>query len=228
MPDWNELFNQDDLVLKDPHPAALRFTESLKPGSVVLDLGCGGGRHLLPLLKAGHSPVGTDISLKGLAVAHHWVKAEFPDADVPLLPASMLELPFAAENFDSVLSVNVLNHGTKAEMQLAFEEVHRVLKPGGKASIVIISDEDSRCGMGDHLEERTWVPTEGIEAGIPHHYSNKGDLLAFCASFKGSTPQFTLHKKSIEEAAKVEQGIIPQSWGQPVKTVAHWEMSLRK
>ena len=228
MPDWNELFKQDDLVLKQPHPSALSFIESLPVHSQVLDLGCGGGRHLLPLLGAGHSPVGTDISMQGLAVAHHWIEQEFPGADVPLLPATMLDLPFEADTYDGVLSVNVLNHGTKEEMQRAFDEVHRVLKPGGQACVVVISDEDSRCGMGDCLEERTWVPTEGIEAGIPHHYSNKDDLLEFSASFGGSSPQFILHKKSMEEAAKVEQGIIPQSWGQPVKTVAHWEVKLRK
>lgn len=227
MPSWNELFKKDELVLKEAHPAALRFIETLAPNSHVLDLGCGGGRHLLPLLAAGHSPVGTDISEQGLAVAYHWIKQQYPRTNVPLLPATMLDLPFAADTFDGVLSVNVLNHGTREEMRRAFEEIHRVLKPGGTASILVISDEDSRCGMGNRLEERTWVPTEGIEAGIPHHYSNKDDLLEFCASFEGANPHFTHHKKSIEEATKAEQGIIPQSWGQPVKTVAHWEVVVR-
>jgi ubiquinone/menaquinone biosynthesis C-methylase UbiE len=109
----------------------------LKPQSVVLDAGCGTGRHLremtqLPDLKI----IGLDkndrelreayASLQGIPNAH-------PD-NCLVMKADIRKLPFAAASFDCVICSEVLEH--IPEHHAALKELVRVLKPQG---VIVIS-----------------------------------------------------------------------------------------
>lgn len=104
----------------------------LKPGSHVLDAGCGSGRHLralarLPDLKI----VGIDRSAADVADA---VKAlqSMPDAlsrDFSVTCADITRLPFADESFDCVICSEVLEH--IPDHEVAVKELVRVLKAKG-------------------------------------------------------------------------------------------------
>jgi 2-polyprenyl-6-hydroxyphenyl methylase/3-demethylubiquinone-9 3-methyltransferase len=52
---------------------------------------------------------------------------------VELSDASLLEIPFAADEFNALVCLSVLEHIT--ELDAAFEEFVRVLRPGGVAVI---------------------------------------------------------------------------------------------
>lgn len=97
-------------------------------GREVLDLGCGTGRHALWLAAGGARVTGLDFSEGMLRVARRKVGAErvhFVTHDVGEA------LPFAAATFDLVVSGLVLEH--VAELASFFLEVHRVLRPRGRA-----------------------------------------------------------------------------------------------
>jgi SAM-dependent methyltransferase len=96
-----------------------------KPGERILDAGCGTGRHLGPLLRARSNPVGVDFSRGMLDIA----RRNYPE--VPLALADLQRpLPFENERFDAVLCALIGEH--LDELPLALEEMHRVLRAGGR------------------------------------------------------------------------------------------------
>ena len=81
-----------------------RFTPLLKPGSRVLDLACGGGRHVQWFAGLGHQLTGVDRDAEALARAQTLVPgAELLQADVEAGP-----WPLAGRQFDAIVVTNYL------------------------------------------------------------------------------------------------------------------------
>jgi SAM-dependent methyltransferase len=89
-----------------------------------LDLGCGTGLGIRPLVEAGWNVVGVDVSDDQLAAA----RAHVGDA-AELLRSDAHALPFDDESFEAVVSI--LTHTDFDEVGRVFREVHRVLGPDG-------------------------------------------------------------------------------------------------
>lgn len=116
------------------HPLNLAaLTRYVAPGDPVLDLGCGYGRVLHDLQRAGFSSLtGVDSSRGMLARARTLV----PQAS--LLLAEQYPLPLPDASFQCAILFAVLScHPTDAAHEAIVEEVYRLLRPGG---IVYVSD----------------------------------------------------------------------------------------
>ena len=106
----------------------------LDAGDVVLDLGCGEGRHVISAYVAAdvHS-VGVDLSVDDLKTTRDkFLPFAEPDnaaKSFGLSSANALQLPFADNTFDKVICSEVLEH--IPDYLGALAEIERVLKPGG-------------------------------------------------------------------------------------------------
>lgn len=105
----------------------------LKPGTVVLDAGCGTGNLCEAL--AANSPhagiVGIDFSRQMLDIAREKLK----NTRVKLYQMDLNSpLPFKDGTFDYIALINTL-YAVKSPLGV-LRELHRVLKPGGKIIIV--------------------------------------------------------------------------------------------
>lgn len=100
----------------------------LPPGSRILDLCCGYGRHTLPLAQRGYRMTGLDLSEDLLRRA----EAEAQSTEVRWVRADMRQLPFAGE-FDAVINIftafGYLEDEEEDEQVL--RQVARALRPGG-------------------------------------------------------------------------------------------------
>ncbi|HUA05290.1 MAG TPA: class I SAM-dependent methyltransferase [Solirubrobacteraceae bacterium] len=106
-----------------------------------LEVGAGTGYFSLNLMRAGivRDATCTDIS-PGMVRALS-ANAERLGLRVKSLRADAESLPFADESFDLVIGHAVLHH--LPDLTRAFEEFHRVLKPGGR---ILFAGEPSRVG----------------------------------------------------------------------------------
>ncbi len=122
-----------------------------------LEVGAGTGYFSLNLLRAGivRDATCTDISpgmVRTLAA-----NAERLGLTLKSLRADAESLPFGAAGFDLVLGHAVLHH--LPDLERAFSEFHRVLKPGGR---IVFAGEPSR--VGDRLAA---IPKRGAIAVAP-------------------------------------------------------------
>ena len=106
----------------------------LEEGDVVLDLGCGEGRHVISAyVEANVHSFGVDLCLDDLKTTRdEWADFAEPDnvnKSFGLTSADALHLPFADDTFDKVICSEVLEHIPDYNGALA--EIERVLKPGG-------------------------------------------------------------------------------------------------
>lgn len=98
-------------------------------GKKLLDLGCGAGENSVYFAKKGALCVATDYSPGMVEVALKL--AETNGVKIEGCTANAMELEFPDNTFDIVYASNLLHH--LPEPKLAIREMHRVLKPGGKA-----------------------------------------------------------------------------------------------
>jgi 2-polyprenyl-3-methyl-5-hydroxy-6-metoxy-1,4-benzoquinol methylase len=98
-------------------------------GKLVLDGGCGPGRFMEVVARAGAEVVGVDFS-SAIEVAQenlgHLPNCHFVQAD-------LLQAPFRPETFDFAFSIGVLHHTPNTKE--AFLHLVRTLKPGGQIAI---------------------------------------------------------------------------------------------
>ena len=95
----------------------------------VLDVGCGVGSLLSLLHNRGYQTYGVDISIEAIGVAH----AVSPYST--LISCSGVCLPYKDQYFDYVSVIGSLEHFINMEKGL--HEIHRVLKRGGRAIILV-------------------------------------------------------------------------------------------
>lgn len=141
---------RDALILCDPvlayeqrcRAAALLSLLEPRPGQHILDVGCGNGRDLLPLLEAGCICTAIDCSPQMVAEA----RKRLPPAHAArceLLVADAVRLPLADASFDAVFCSEVIEH--IPDWRSAIAEMARVLRPGGK---LVITTPNRRSWYG--------------------------------------------------------------------------------
>ncbi|MBI4789033.1 MAG: methyltransferase domain-containing protein [Chloroflexi bacterium] len=105
----------------------------IKPGDKVLDMGCGTGDLTLTAAKstgASGSAYGIDAAPEGIEIARKKAKRSGVAA---IFNVGLIEkLDFADANFDVVISRLVIHHLPDDLKRRGFEEIFRVLKPGGR------------------------------------------------------------------------------------------------
>jgi ubiquinone/menaquinone biosynthesis C-methylase UbiE len=104
----------------------------------VLEAGCGIATDAVQFARSGARYTGIDFS--PTAVSHAETRFRAEGLNGKLVQGSILELPFAAESFDLVYSMGVIHHVPETER--AVSEFYRVLRPGGRA-IVMVYHRDS-------------------------------------------------------------------------------------
>jgi SAM-dependent methyltransferase len=124
----------------------VRFEQlGVREGDLLLDMGCGAGRHAFESYRRGARVVAFDYSAAELkdvgalftAMREAGEAGTEPGALAATTNGDALRLPFPDDTFDRVIASEVLEHVT--DDQVALDEVFRVLKPGGTLAATVPS-----------------------------------------------------------------------------------------
>jgi len=102
-----------------------KFVALLKPGSSVLDVGCGSGVKSEILAKKGMTVTGIDFSEKMLEIA----KRRAPNGDFQLV--DLYDLSAFNKKFDGIFAQAVLLHIPKKDIEKVIHSLKEKLNPGG-------------------------------------------------------------------------------------------------
>jgi SAM-dependent methyltransferase len=133
----------------------------LPPGARVLDVGCGPGRHAVPLAVAGLNVTGIDVSLRFLEIAAE--AARTAGVGAAFFEVDARQMPFEDE-FDAVISICQGGFGLMgADDSLILRRMMEAAKPGAKVVLSAFSAYFQVANL-----ERSAATTFDADAGVVH------------------------------------------------------------
>ena len=127
----------------------------LRPGDLVLDAGCGEGRHCFGALERGARVVGVDLDRASLRKASGALRFRAHELGRlgAVLRGDTFRLPFRDASFDRVICSEVMEH--VHDYRGAARELARVVRPGGTLAVTIptATSEHLYLRLGDDYFE---------------------------------------------------------------------------
>ena len=116
-----------------PNFGAILQGLDLRPEDRLLEVGCGGGAFLRAALRSGCSAAAIDHSPELLRVAAEQNRAALRQGRLRLVEGEADRLPFPRGSFSCAVMTGVL--GFLPHPEATFQEIHRVLRPGGRLAV---------------------------------------------------------------------------------------------
>jgi ubiquinone/menaquinone biosynthesis C-methylase UbiE len=159
-----EFFQQLDEYRYDKLNYLLRLIDfSSYRGKDVLEVGCGAGIDLVRFARAGAKVTGIDLSKMAIDLAYKNFEQREQNADLRVMNGERMH--FADNTFDVVYAHGVLQYTADTKKMIA--EIHRVLKPGGEA-IMMVYNKHSWLNL---MRNVTNVPLEHEDAPVLKKFS---------------------------------------------------------
>jgi len=102
------------------------------PGTLALNIGCGAGEEAVMLARSGAGCIAMDITVPAAEITNTLLEMLGRGAGIQ---GDARFLPLKHESVDLVYSSGVLHHS--ADVPKSIAEIHRVLKPGGTAYVML-------------------------------------------------------------------------------------------
>jgi len=141
-------------------PAAANFANTR--GLRVLEIGCGLGTDGAQFAKAGADYTGVDLTNAAIDLARK--RFELFGLTGKFQVADAENLDFPDESFDVVYSHGVLHH--TPDIDAAVQEIHRVLKPGGRAIVMLYHRGSYNYRIGIRVLRRAGAGLLKTDTGI--------------------------------------------------------------
>ncbi len=150
----------------------------------ILDLGCGIGRHSLFLAAGGFIVDAFDLSEVGLAALTKTAN----ERCLPVLAqvGDMKALPYPDSCFDGIVAFNVIYHADRQGVELALNEIRRVLAKGGEVFLTLLSKLNPSFTDSANLiiDADTRLKTHGHETDVPHYYADEAEVIRLLTGFE--------------------------------------------
>ncbi len=151
--------------------------------SRILDLGCGKGRNSLFFAQHGFEVFASDICENSINILKDRI-CKKGITNIKVHNCNFTDILFEDSYFDAVVCTSVLHHANVKDISIGLKEIHRVLRPNGCLIFDILSIDDDSYGLGEAIEENTFVGSREGEEGIPHHYTDIKELEGLLKDFR--------------------------------------------
>ncbi|KAJ8410812.1 hypothetical protein AAFF_G00187690 [Aldrovandia affinis] len=187
---YEEIASHFSSTRHSPWPRVTDFLQSLPPGSVLADVGCGNGKYL------GIHP---DAWAMGCDRSHSLVQI-CAGRGLQAFVSDALNVPLRSGVCDACISIAVIHHFSTQERRLAaVNELVRLLRPEGRALIYVWAlEQEYNKQRSKYLKEKDVGQEESNEPGAEQmkdynpdysqEHAGKGDLSA-----RPSEPRLIVH-----------------------------------
>ncbi len=193
---WNEIYKQNHenykyYNLHEAHENLSSVAEYFKQQHVraILDLGCGVGRNLIPLVQMGFEVSGIDYANEAVKDTKMTIQKAGLSAGI-VVGDMHKTLPYRDNSFDALISVQVIQHGYEPDVKHTISEIHRVVKPDGHIFITVsgrISNGKIRPFLvktAEQVDPHTFIPVQGNEKGQVHFIYTKDLIMKHFTKFE--------------------------------------------
>lgn len=134
---WDKIAESFDSTRRKPWQKCIDFIDSLPRDAVVIDIGCGNGRHLIPCAKRCRYAIGLDLSINLLKIVQKRIEEENIE-NVLLIKGDAANIPIKDKSVDAALYIATLHaiKGRKNRIK-SLSEIRRILKEDGIAMISV-------------------------------------------------------------------------------------------
>jgi methyl halide transferase len=154
--EWEEKYEKGERPwdVGEPEEELVRFAESnpLKPGSNVLELGCGTGTDSIYLARKGFNVVGIDFSPSAIKEAEEKAREEHLEEHCHFYLKDACGLSSMKNKFDFAYDKTCFDNIDSAKRTDYIRSVRSVLEPNAKFLLLSISDTDknsSNSGLSE-------------------------------------------------------------------------------
>ncbi|MBZ7936507.1 class I SAM-dependent methyltransferase [Campylobacter sp. B0100352/1] len=187
---WHEMHSQKRHQPRYPGSDLVAFVlKNFKKNDQILDLGCGGGRHVKFLSENNFNVYGVDYSANGIKATQELLDLYKLKAELKI--ASVDDIPYEDEKFDGVICYGVLLYNSKEVIEKAAKEIYRVLKKDSIAYIVLRSTKDYRYLNNKKISKyEALIKENGIqrsafeENGMKMYFFDKDEIKRVFNMFK--------------------------------------------
>ena len=156
-----------DRVMVSPLDFTKRVLAFAKPGDAILDVGCGDGRDAAFFAHSGLRVTAVDFS----ETAIERVKGTGLPIDARVMETTAMDFPDAC--FDVVYAHLSLHYFDDATTAAIFENIRRMLKPGGHFFVRCKSTKDRFYGEGEKVGEHMFRMTHVRHFFTPEYMREK-------------------------------------------------------
>jgi len=175
---WDSIASSFDTTRKKPWHQIQKFLRDMEPNSVLIDIGCGNGRHLVEAIDKNTIVIGLDISRNLLTISRGNIPLE-KRKKLHLIQGTATHLPLNNNSCDLALYIATLHTiRTRKERMQSLFDLYRILKPGNMALISVWAREQDR--FKDHFKKDERATTN----------LEKGDIIIYWRQHKLNIPRF--------------------------------------
>jgi ubiquinone/menaquinone biosynthesis C-methylase UbiE len=136
---WDSIAKSFDKTRRKTWQECIDFIDSTSKDSVIVDVGSGNGRHLIPSAKQCKHAIGIDISREMLKVIQEKINDE-KISNTILIHSTAENIPIKDNSVDAVLYIATLHSIPGRENRIkSLKEIKRILKDDGKLIVSVWS-----------------------------------------------------------------------------------------
>ncbi len=201
---WSDLYHQpqiaNDMVLLNRKDTAVAFLcQYLKPGSKILDAGCGAGVVSMDVVQKGFFVHGMDLSKKMLELCErNFSQSSIPPSKYCFTLGNVTDIDFPESSFDGILALGFLEY--QEDESKALDSFQKLLRPGGilvlsgpikltisnlfgLAKIYFRVKNRMKSRLANTRERTTTRPTPAVELSINQYSLSRFKMLLESACF---------------------------------------------